>query len=397
MAKQKVLIVGGGFGGVKAALELAADERFAVTLLSDRQDFRYYPALYHAATGGRRAGASIPLERIFRDKPLQIKYAEAVSVDKKAKFVTTKGGGHIFYDTLILALGVKPNFFGIKGLDQFAFGIKSSGDAAKLKAHLHQQLLDARRPDLNYVVVGGGPTGVELAGALPHYLKHIVKCHGLGQRKIHVELVEASPRLVPALPKDASRAVARRLRRLGIKLYLGKMVQGEDADSLMVSGRPIKSHTVIWTAGVANHPFFAANGFSLMGHGKVATDIYLQADRDIYVIGDNANTPYSGMAQTALHDAKFVAENLKRQASGNGPKSYAAKRPITVIPVGPNWAVLCWKRLRLYGRLGWWARSAADFEAFKDYEPLFVAARQWLTEFESEEDCPACVRAMVTA
>ncbi len=116
------------------------------------------------------------------------------------------------------------------------------------------------------------------------------------------------------------------------------VVQGQTANELMVSGKRLRSHTVIWTAGVTNHPFFIDNHFVLMNRGKVATDVYLQAEENIFVIGDNANTPYSGLAQTAIHDGNFVANNLKRRARGKDMKAYNPTVPISVIPVGTKWA-----------------------------------------------------------
>ncbi len=291
--RQKVLIVGGGFGGVKAALDLADDHRFDVTLISNEAELRYYPTLYHTATGGRRANSSIPLSVIFQSKRLVIVKDTAVSLDKKARTLTTESKKVYPYDTLILALGVVTNYFGIPGLDKFSFSIKSQSEVERLKKHLHDQLTADHKPDLNYLIVGAGPTGIELAGSLPSYVSRTMKSHGLPIRKVHIDLIEAAPKLLPRLPKDTSRRVARQLKRLGIKILTGSVVQGETADSLMVNGKPIQSHTVIWTAGVTNNPFFSSNGFSIMNHGKVAVDVYLKADDNIYVIGDNANTPYS--------------------------------------------------------------------------------------------------------
>lgn len=395
MKKEKVLIVGGGFGGVKAALELADDNRFEVTLLTDHSDFRYYPTLYHAATGGKRANSSIPLQTFFAGSAIRIEIDRALTLDRKAKTITTTSGATHQYDTLIMALGVITNYFGIPGLAEFSYGIKSIEEAERLKAHLHQQLVDEHRPDLNYVIVGGGPTGIELAGALPAYLKQLMKAHGIHHRSIHIDLVEASPRLLPRSPRDTSRMIERRLRRLGIRLYLGKVVQGETADALNVSGKPIQSHTVIWTAGVTNNPFFSDNKFVIMNRGKVATDIYLQAEENIFVIGDNANTPYSGLAQTAVLDGEFVAHNLQRRASGRALKSYDAKEPWSVIPAGPHWASASKGSFRTYGMLGWLLREAADLVAFHDYEPWQQAGRQWLTEFGGEETCKVCEAALV--
>jgi NADH dehydrogenase len=388
--KQRVLIVGGGFGGVKAALELCEDDRFEVTLLSNATDFRYYPTLYMAATGRKRANSSIPLTRIFEGKPVTIVQGEAVTLDRAAKTVATKDGETYPYDTLIMALGVVTNYFGIKGMEEFSYSIKSQEEAARFKAHLHKQLVEDHKPDLNYVIVGAGPTGIELAGALPEYLQHVMRNHNLPKRNLHIDLIEAMPTLLPRLPKDTARLVGRRLRRLGIKLYLGGKVEAATAHDLTVNGKPITSHTVIWTAGVTNHPFFSQNNFTVMARGKVAVDIYLQAEPDVFVIGDNANTPYSGLAQTALRDGGFVANNLRRRVSGKQFKSYVAKQPITIIPAGRHWAAVLWGKARFYGWLGWALREAADIVGFHDLEPWGRSIPQWYSEFTMDDDCVVC-------
>jgi NADH dehydrogenase len=390
MSKQRVLIVGGGFGGVKAALELAEDDRFQVALLSNDSDLRYYPTLYHTATGGKRANSSIPLERIFEEKPVALVQGEAVTLDRQAKTIATKDGQSYEFDTLILALGVVTNYFGIKGMEENSYSIKSQAEAARFKQHLHKQLVEDGQPDLNYVIVGAGPTGIELAGALPGYLREIMRNHGIKRKRVHVDIIEAMPKLLPRLPRDTSRAVKRRLKKLGIRVYLNSKVEAAAAGSLTVNGRAITSHTVVWTAGVTNHPFFTANNFTLMNRGKVATDIFLQAEPGIFVIGDNANTPYSGLAQTALRDGAFVAENLKRQARGKQMKSYRAKQPVTVIPAGPRWAAVIWRKLQLHGRLGYALREAADLIGFHDLEPWDKAIPQWYTEFTTDDDCDVC-------
>lgn len=388
--KKLVLVVGGGFGGVKAALELDKDDRFSVTLLSNDSDLRYYPTLYLTATGGKRANSSIPLSRIFANTNVKIVQGTATKLDRETKKIITAEGHELPYDVLILALGTVTNYFGIPGLKDYSYSIKSQTEAARFKTHLHQQLIETNRPDANYVIIGAGPSGVELAGALPHYLARIIKNHALKPRSLHVDIIEAESTLLPKLPRDASRAVRRQLKRSGVRLYTGGTVQGETAGALTINGKPIRSHTVVWTAGVTNNQFFADNNFLITKRNKVATDIYLQSENNIFVIGDNANTPYSGMAQTALNDGKFVASNLKRQASGKTMRSYVAKRPVTIIPVGERWAAVIWGKLRIYGWLGWVLREAADLIGFHDIEPWNLAAKQWLSEFSAQDDCIVC-------
>lgn len=394
MGKQKIVIVGGGFAGVKAALELCNDDRFSVTLISDKNNFQYFPTLYHTATGGLTEQSVIPLRTIFADKPVRIVIDTIKTLDRNSKILTTVSAHTHKYDTLLLALGNVTNYYGIKGLKEYAYGVKSIDDVIKLKSHIHAQLMADHKPDLHYVIVGGGPTGIELAGALPSYLHRIMKNHEIKDRSIHIDLVEGSSRLLPQLPKSTSRAVKRQLRALGVSIHLGKPVEGMTSDKLMIGGKPIRSHTVIWTAGTANNPFFAENNFPIGPYGKVAVNIYLQAEESIYVLGDNANTPYSGMAQTAIVDAEFVVKNIKRVADGKELKSYKPKKPVYVVPIGHGWASVLWGKFEIFGTLGYALREVADARAYATLEPIMNATRHWFTEFGSEEECPTCKTAL---
>ncbi len=389
--KTRVLILGGGFGGIKAALELSGNTGLEVTLLSDSENFRYYPALYRTATGGSPAASSIALTEIFEGKDITIVKDSAKTLDREAKVIKAVSGKNYSYDILVVALGVVTNFFGIKGLAENAFGIKTLAEAQRLRNHLHKQLLDDKKPDLHYVVIGGGPTGVELAGALPGYIRNIMKHHGIAERPLHIELVEAAPRLMPRMSVRYSTKLQKHLRRLGVHLHLKQAVQAETHDNLMVNGQPIASHTVIWTAGVTNHPFLKDNNFALSEHGKVVVDEYLQAEPDIYIIGDNADTPFSGMAQTALHDGKFVASHLKKLAAAKKPTAYAVSKPVYVTPAGPRWAAVQWGKFSTFGIFGWLLRTAADFVGYRDYEPWWKASRHWIAEAETQEICPICM------
>lgn len=385
-----IVIVGGGFGGVKAALELAKESKNNITLISDKPDFQYYPALYSSATGHSHLESWVPLEKILGDKKnVTIVLDPVTTIDKDAKAVTGKSGKTYQYEKCILALGSVTTYFGIEGLDTYAYGIKSADEIARLKQHLYTDIFENHVVDKHYVVIGAGPTGVELSAALGSYLRRLCAQCGLTDHKLQIDLIEAAPRVLPKMSEAAGRHVLKRLEKLGVNVQVGKAVESATADEIMVSGQPIKSQTVIWTSGVANHPFYKANAaqFQLAERGgHVIVDEYMKAADDLYVIGDNAATPHAGLAQTALHDAIFVAGNIIRESKGGAPKKYKSVMPPVVVPVGENWAVVEWRGIRIYGWIGALIRRIADLIGYSDMLPLGQALGVWHASMVMEDD-----------
>lgn len=383
-----ITVVGGGFGGVKAALELIKDPKNHVTLISDRPDFQYYPALYAAATGHSHLQSWVPLGEIFADRDIEIFIDRIVSIDHETRILRAESGELYDYDICIFAIGNVTTYFGIKGLDTYSYGIKSAGEIMELKQHLYEEMGMMRTMDKHYVVIGAGATGVELSASLGTYLERLRKKFHLKKRQIHINLVEAAPRVMPRMSERASKIITKRLRSLGVTVMTGRPVQNSTADELIVSGKPIKSRTVIWTSGVTNNPFFQNNPdtFGLVKNGKVVVDDYMKAAPNVYVIGDNAATPYSGLAQTALHDGIFVAKNIHRKNRGKKPRVYKALMPPVVIPVGKNWALFSWRKILIWGRLGSWIRRAADFVGYSDVLRFGQALGVWRAENIMEDD-----------
>ncbi len=387
----KVVIVGGGFGGVRAALSLANKKSVDVKLISSQTYFEYHAALYRSATGRSPLEVAIPLKDFFA-------YANNVEVVQdtisdltyKDKSLTGKSGSRYVYDTLILALGNVTEFYGIKGLDKYAYGVKSIHEALRLKRHLHDQLQNADS-EKNYIVIGAGATGVELSAELTAYLKTIRQKHKI-KHAFKVDLVEAAPRVLMAMPEDFSTSVEQRLKKLKVRTLFNTPVKSETIDNLQLSKGPLQSHTVIWTAGVTNNPFFARYPeiFRLGKVGRVEVDQYLRAAPDIFVIGDSAVTKYSGMAQTALRDAKFVADNLLKTINKKQMRPYKPKRPIYAIPVGSRWAAVLWGKIRIYGRFGWVVRRVADLRLYLIFLPLMKALTTWKYGSVDEEVCRVC-------
>ena len=385
------VIVGGGFGGVKAALELVKDKKVSVTLVTDKDHFLFYPALYSTATGRSWQQSVLPLSEIFKNDRIKVVRDSVVGLDTVRRFVVTTQG-QVHYDRVIFALGVVTSYFGIAGLDTYSFSIKSATEIERFKKHLHDELTSEQRLDKNYIIVGAGPTGVELAASLTGYLRRIGKRHMVKNSRIRLSLVEAAPRVLPRMSERSSALITKQLKKVGVTVMTGKKVESEDDDSIIISGTDIPSKTVVWTSGVANHPFFAEHSdiFKLAPNGRVEVDSHLRVDKHIYVIGDNANTPYTGLAQTAIHDAHFVAKAIRADVRNQPLPEYRPRKQPVVVPVGENWALFEYGPLRFSGWLGSLVLRAAHLMGYLDFFPATTAARIWLSSDEHEEACFVC-------
>lgn len=387
----KVVIVGGGFGGVKTALNLARDRLFEVKLISDHTYFEYHAALYRSATGRSPLEVAIPLQEFFEDSPnVEVVKDKIIAVDPNRKTVSSEGGSKWTYDVLVLAVGSVTAYYNIRGLKKYSYGVKTIHQALELKRHLHDDLI-AGHEERNYVVVGGGATGVELAAELTAYLGDIRKKHRLPQHSYDISLVEASERVMPQLPAGFSHRIERRLKKLGVRLYLNTPVKSETYQRIKLPTGSIETHTVVWTAGMTNNPLFETNDFfETAKNKKVIVNEHLEAAKDIYVIGDSAATKYGGMAQTALYDANFIVANLKRQIRKKSRRPYVPKLPIYAIPVGPRWAAVLWGKFETYGYLGWVLRRLADLRLYLKFLPIYKALTVWRYGIVIEEVCPVC-------
>ena len=387
----KVVIVGGGFAGVKTALILSHYDQVSVTLISAADNFSYFPQLYHSATGGIMAESAIPLDELLGGTSVEL-VKDTITTFAPDKHLVTGSSKSYSYDRLVLAMGAVTNYFGIQGLDEFSYDIKSPAGADRFKRHLHKQLIEDKKTDTNYVIVGGGPTGVELSAALGDYLHRITKLHGMKKPKYHIDLVEAAPRILPRSPENMSVRVTKRLEALGVTVMAGATVKAETADQLQLAGESLRTKTVVWTAGVSNNPFFKANAehFTLEKNGKVHVDDHLFGAKDVYVVGDNAFTQYSGMAQTALHDAVYVSVDILAHVGGKAHGPYKAAKPISVIPVGAHYSAAEWGPVTFYGYPGYILRRLADLVGYLDIESVPRAIKLWLSDSKREDECPIC-------
>lgn len=395
----KIVIVGGGFGGVRAAAKLAKNKKNQVTLISDRDTFQYYPALYSTATGKSHNESWTPLGEIFADtNNVRVFIDEVTKINPEEKFVEGASKERYYYDKCIFAIGVVTTYYGIKGLETYAYGIKSEAEIRRLKHRLYMDIAENKELDSNYVIIGAGPTGVELAAALGSYIKRLCWYYGVKDSHVRIRLIEAAKRVLPRSSPRVSKRVLNRLLDLGVRVELGRRVEKANAEELIVAGRPIDTHTVIWTSGVENHPFFKKfpKLFVIAPNGKVAVDDYMRAsDKSVYVIGDNAATPHSGLAQTAIRDANYVAKSIDKISKRKKVKPHKHILPVTAVPVGSGWAVVEWKFIRIYGRLGGIIRRVADFIGYHDMLPYGTAIGAWRASkvYENDYFTPSAMRA----
>jgi NADH:ubiquinone reductase (H+-translocating) len=373
-----VVVVGGGFGGVKAALELSKRQIGKITLISDAPYFLHHATLYATATGKNDAESIIPLETIFAHHPnVEVVLDKIEHLDAARRVVNGKKKSYP-YDKLVLALGSVTTFFNLEGVAKHAYGIKSLKEINDFQAHIHEEIVQ-KRLDKEYFIIGAGPTGVELAAALNNHLKAIRHLYRLRGTHSKVTLVEAAPRILPTMSATASRKVTRELKRQAIRVLTNHKVESMDANSVTIEGKAHATTTAIWTSGVANSPFFTRNHehFHLAPNGRVIVNPYLEALDHVYVIGDNSNIQAHHMALPAVHQAIHVAKNITRLATSQPQKPYKAKSVPVGLPVGDTWGYVEWFGIYVAGRSGGLVRRWMELYGYTRLVPLKIALPIW--------------------
>jgi NADH dehydrogenase len=192
-------------------------------------------------------------------------------------------------------------------------------------------------------------------------------------------VVEAAPRIIPRSSETAARIVKRRLEKLGIRVLTNHKVEALDNDEITIDGKKVPTETAIWTSGVANHPFFASHGhfFNLAPNGRVNVNRYLEAYRNIYVLGDNNTVKYSGLAWPALAQGKFIAKHLERIVKDKPVRAFRPSQPPSGIPVGKGWGYVEWHGLYVAGRTGYLARRLMELYGYTQLVPWTTAVAIW--------------------
>lgn len=404
MTKKKVVIAGMGFGGLRAAKALAGSD--LDLLMVDRNNFHLFqPLLYQVATAGLEEEAiAYPVRGLSRSwKNSSFLLAEIGGVDLEKKCISTDNG-EIFFDYLIVAAGSRTNFFGIESVARHAFDLKQLDQAEDLRNQILMMFEQAsqesdpkrRAAMLTFVIVGGGPTGVEFAGALRELIVHVLsKDHpGIPASETRIILVEAADRLLAAMPRDLSDYACMKLRNMGVEVMLETRVVGATAETVeLYGGEVITSHTLFWSAGVAAAGLAGKiSGVELAGSGRIVVepDLSLKGHPDIFVIGDMASflqdgKPLPMMAPVAGQQGDYAGRNIlaREERRSLPPFHYVDKGSMATI--GRSSAVASVGGFGFRGYIAWLAWLILHLYYLIGFKNRLVVLMDWTYAYWFQE------------
>jgi NADH dehydrogenase len=398
--KLRIVIVGAGFGGLAVAERLGrlpAD----VTLIDRQNHHLFQPLLYQVATAGLSpAEIAWPVRHLLRQQDnTRVLMGEVVGVDSARKVVRLVAGT-VAYDLLVLATGASHGYFGRDEWAQHAPGLKTLDDATSIRRRLllaFERAEMASNPEeaarlLTIAIVGGGPTGVELAGAVAELARRALArdFRVIDPRKARVVLIEAGPRLLPGFPEELSRYTAEALVRLGVEVLLGAPVTHCGADGVRLRDESIAAGTILWAAGVVASP--AAHWLGVepdrAGRVPVTPDLRAPGFEDVYVIGDTAHarsrdgSPLPGIAPVAKQQGAFVARVIKARLEGRpSPTAFVYRDRGLLATIGRKAAVIAYRSLRLTGWPAWWLWGAAHVYFLVSARNRLIVVTQWLWSY----------------
>jgi NADH dehydrogenase len=374
------IIIGSGFAGIRTALDLSRVPLMQVTLVTNQSDFEYYPGLHKIISHSEHATYTIPLEKIFQGTSVQIIVDPVTDIDIHTKTVCTVSGKQLTGDYLVLAMGSQTEYFNIDGLQDTAFGFKSVADAKKLRSHIEQLFSKHHKADkaetvvaLHMVIVGGGPNGVDLAAELATFSKQLAQEHGILESFITINLIEGASRILPMMPERVSVRVTDRLEKLGVNVLCNRDLQKNDSWTVTLADMTLGARTLIWTAGITTNELVKKiKDLELGKKSRIIVDEFLQAKgfEHVFCIGDNADTPYSGLAQTAIHNGQYVAGIIERKHFGKTFHSYIPKSVAYNIGVGHRWSVLVIGSFISFGFFPYVMRTIIDIKFFLSILPV---------------------------
>jgi NADH dehydrogenase len=420
--KPHVVIVGGGFAGLAAAKALA-DAPVRVTLIDRANHHLFQPLLYQVATAALSpAEIAAPIRAVLRkQKNVEVLLAEVTGVDVANRVVHLSDQGtapenartanDLHYDYLILAPGAESSYFGHDDWEPCAPSLKSLDDAVEIRRRIFLAFEAAEREQdparratlLTFVVVGGGPTGVELAGALGEIAHEALReeFRAINPDAATIYLVDALPRILTAYPEDLAQRAARDLERLGVRLRLGKGVTGVERQAVLLGNERIEAGTIIWAAGVTASPLGTALGVPLEKGGRVGVmpDLTLPGHPELFVVGDLAayrdarGTLLPGIAPLAMQQGRTAGENVARAVRGEATQPFHYRDRGTIATIGRNRAVAVIYGRKLRGYPAWAAWALIHILMLIDFRNRFAVMASWIYAYITHRRPARLIRA----
>ena len=371
MDLKKVIIIGGGFGGLSAAKELVKHQ-CDITLIDKTNHHLFQPLLYQVATAALSPGdIANPIRSVFNKRSkINIIMAEVNSIDSEKRTVKYNNSS-LSFDYLIIAPGSKHSYFGNERWERFAPGLKTLNDALKIRENILLSLETAERSSdpserekyLNFVIVGGGPTGVELAGSIAEIVnKNLIRDYkNINRKMTKVFLIEASPVLLQSFPEKLSKRAIKDLNHLGVKVLVNKRVSEINEDGVWLGEELIKSQNIIWAAGNQASPLLSTLKIELdrSGRAEVANDLSLNSWHNIFIIGDAAayrdeqGNFLPAIAPVAMQQGRFVANCISKDLRGEKRGKFIYRDRGTIATIGKARAVAVIKGFKLSGLFAW--------------------------------------------
>jgi len=401
MLQTKIIIVGGGFGGLAAAKALRKT-RAQIVLIDRTNHHLFQPLLYQVATSVLAPGQiASPIRGILKSqKNVTVVLGEVTGVDKDAKCVIVRDvdreAVRLPYEYLILATGATHSYFGHSEFEEFAPGLKSLADAVAIRNKILQAFEQAEAEEdpsrhrdlLTFILVGAGPTGVEMASAIAILVRSTLKSEfrRIDPASARIVLVDMAPRVLPPFSEDLSAAAKQRLEKLGVEVRLGQSVDHIDSDGVVVGGVRIPSKTVIWTAGVSPSP--AGKWLEVetdrAGRVRVQNDLTVPGHPEILVVGDTTSLdqngkPLPGVAQVAIQQGRYAGKLIHSRLLGTSrprPFHYFDKGNMAVV--GKGFAVLQTGKIKMSGFAPWLAWAAVHLQFLAQSSLRVSVFLQWV-------------------
>lgn len=399
---ERIIVIGCGFAGLNLVKTLK-NLPYQIVMLDKHNYHTFQPLLYQVATAGLEPDSiAYPIRHIFKNQEnFYFRMAEAESINPETNILTTNIGD-IEFDHLVIATGSSTNYFGLENVEKNALPMKSVPEALNLRSIMLQNFeaasltsdLEERERLMNFVIIGAGPTGVEMAGAMAELRNHVLPRDypDLDFRRMSIHLVEMMDRVLPPMSEDASRRSKGYLEKLGVSLWLNTQVKDYDGRLVKTNRKDLPTYTCLWTAGVKgslipglkegtdyNRGRFLVNSFNQIGSFK-----HLYALGDVAaMINDENPSGHPMLAQVAIQQAKNLADNLKRQQSGKVWKDFTYKDLGAMATIGRNKAVADIGRLRFSGFAGWFLWMVVHLRSLVGYRNRLVVLVNWIINYFS--------------